>query len=130
MKVKVPANTPFAISILDENGQRINGRHRQWLTLKPGEVLECNGCHTANSEQPHGRIDAQSASINAGAMGGAAYPNATQAIIPTQGQTMAQADEMVNGLAELKSEISYQDQWIDPNISIVNPCIHLSLIKI
>jgi len=124
VKVKVPANTPFAISILDENGQRINGRHRQWLTLKPGEVLECNGCHTASSEQPHGRLDAQATSINAGAMGGTAYPNATQAIIPTQGQTMAQADEMVNGLAELTSELSYQDQWTDPNISTVNPSIN------
>jgi hypothetical protein len=123
VKVKVPANTPFAISILDEKGQRINGRHRQWITLKPGEVLECNGCHTANSEEPHGRIDAQAASINVGAMGGTAYPNATQNIIPTQGQTMAQADEMVNGLAELTSALNYQDRWTDPEISLVNPSI-------
>jgi hypothetical protein len=126
VKVKVPANTPFAISVLDQNGQRINGRHRQWLTLKPGEALECNGCHTANSEQPHGRIDAQAVSINVGAMGGVAYPNTTQTIIPTQGQTMAQADEMVNGLAELTADIHYQDRWTDPNISSVNPSIDYS----
>jgi hypothetical protein len=123
VKVKIPANTPFAISLLDEKGQRINGRHRQWLTLKPGEVLECNGCHSANSELPHGRIAAQAPSINVGAMGGTAYPNATQAIIPTQGQTMAQADEMVNGLAELSPDLRYQDKWTDSDISTVNPSI-------
>jgi len=126
VKVKVPANTPFAISVLDQNGQRINGRHRQWITLKPGEVLQCNGCHTADSNQPHGRLDAQAASINTGAVGGVAYPNATQAIIPMQGQTMAQADEMVNGLAELNENILYQDRWTDPSISPVNPDITYS----
>lgn len=123
VKVKVPANTPFAISVLDENGQRITGRHRQWLTLKPGETLQCNGCHSANSELPHGRISAQAESINAGAIGGSAYPNSTQSIVPIQEQTMAQADEMVNGLAELNADIFYQDRWTDPNISTVNPSI-------
>jgi hypothetical protein len=126
VKVKVPANTPFALSILDENGQRINGRHRQWITLKPGEVLECNGCHTANSELPHGRIDAQASSINTGAIGGTVYPNATQTIIPMQGQTMAEADEMVNGLAQLTANIIYQDRWTNPEISEVNPSIDYS----
>jgi hypothetical protein len=126
VKVKVPANTPFAISVLDEKGQRINGRHRQWITLKPGEVLQCNGCHTANSEQPHGRIDAQAASINTGASGGIAYTNATQDIIPMQGQTMAEADEMVNGLAQLTASILYQDRWTNTDISVVNPSIDYS----
>lgn len=123
VKVKVPANTPFAISVLDENGQRINGRHRQWLTLKPGETLQCHGCHSGNSELPHGRLDAQAPSINAGAIGGAAFPNATQTIIPTQGQTMAQADEMVNGLAQLTADIRYQDLWSNSDISAVNPSL-------
>ena len=126
VKVKVPANTPFAISVLDENGRRINGRHRQWITLRPGEVLQCNGCHTANSEQPHGRIDAQAASINSGAIGGIAYTNATQDIIPMQGQTMAEADEMVNGLAQLTASIIYRDRWTNPNISVVNPSLDYS----
>jgi len=126
VKVKVPANTPFAISVLDNNGQRINGRHRQWITLKPGEVLQCNGCHTENSEQPHGRIDAQAASINAGAIGGIPYTNATEDIIPMQGQTMAEADEMVNGLAQLTSNLLYRDRWTNPDISLVNPDVDLS----
>jgi len=126
VKVKVPANIPFALSLLDENGQRITGRHRQWITLRPGETLECNGCHTGNSELPHGRIDAQAPSINTGAGGGVSFPNTTQNIIPEQGQTMAQADEMVNGLAELTSKIQYQDIWTDPAISTVNDSVEFS----
>ncbi len=126
VKVKVPANTPLAISVLDVNGQRINGRHSQWLTLKPGETLECNGCHTANSELPHGRIDAQASSINTGAIGGTSFPNATQNIIPMQGQTMAQADEMVNGLAQLTANIYYQDRWTDTEISTANASFEYS----
>ncbi len=121
VKVKIPANVPVALSILDESGQRIGGRHRQWITLKAGETLECNGCHTRNSRLPHGRIAAQAPSINNGAVsGGVAFPNASPSIIPEQGQTMAQADEMVNGLAQLSANIRYDDIWTNPNISILN----------
>ena len=126
VKIKVPANVPLAISVLDINGQRIGGRHSQWITLTPGENLECTGCHTANSQLPHGRLDAQATSINTGAAGGSAYPNATSNIIPEQGQTMAEADEMVNGLAELSDSIKYQDIWTNPVLSAVNPNIEYS----
>ena len=126
VKIKVPANVPLAISVLDINGQRIGGRHRQWITLKPGETLECVGCHTANSQLPHGRLDAQAASINPGAVGGFAYPNASSNIIPEQGQTMAEADEMVNGLAELSASIKYTDIWTNPALSTVNPSVEYS----
>ncbi|MBQ4891456.1 hypothetical protein J8L86_16495 [Shewanella sp. MMG014] len=121
VKIKVPANVPLAISVLDASGQRIGGRHSQWISLKPGETLQCKGCHTANSQLPHGRYDAQAESINPGAAGGAAFTNATQNIIPTQGQTMAQADAMVNGIAELSANLTYEDRWTNPALSTVNP---------
>ncbi|MCI2284464.1 hypothetical protein L3081_15040 [Colwellia sp. MSW7] len=124
VKVKIPANIPFALSILDINGQRIGGRHRQWLTLKAGESLECHGCHEGNSQQPHGRIDAQAPSINVGANGGEAFTHATVNIMPMQGQTMAEADAMVNGLAQLSADIKYKDIWTNPNISTINSNIH------
>ncbi|TYK65409.1 hypothetical protein [Colwellia echini] len=127
VKVKIPANVPLAISVLDGNGQRIGGRHRQWISVKAGETLECNGCHTQQSELPHGRIEAQAASINSGAaIGGSTYPNASENIIPQLGQTMAQADEMVNGLAELSADITYKDKWTNPDISTPNPDLNYS----
>ena len=56
---KVPANVPFALSVLDRNGRRITGRHQNWLQVRPGEVLRCNGCHDAQSDQSHGRTCSQ-----------------------------------------------------------------------
>ncbi len=48
VRVTVPANVPFQISVLDANARALPGfpRHRAWLTVRPGEVLSCNGCHT------------------------------------------------------------------------------------
>lgn len=123
VKVKIPANIPVAFSVLDENGQRLGGRHQQWITLKAGESLECHGCHERSSELPHGRLSAQAPSINMGASGGAPFPNANSDIIPQQGQTMAEADAMVNGLAQLSADIIYDDIWTNPTISTVNPSI-------
>jgi len=126
VKVKVPANVPFALSILDENGQRIGGRHRQWITIKAGETLECNGCHTANSTAPHGRVDAEPMSINNGAIsGGVPYPNTSNSIIPDMGQTMAEAAEQALGLAELSSDLVYQDIWSDSSLSPINSSLEL-----
>lgn len=55
IKVKVPANVPLAISILDKNGRRISNRHQNWIQVRPGEGVECNGCHDHTSGIPHGR---------------------------------------------------------------------------
>lgn len=124
VKIKVPANVPLALSILDENGQRIGGRHSQWITIKAGETLTCNGCHTSNSIQPHGRSEAEPNSINNGAIsGGFPYPNTSNNIIPDSGQTMAEADEQANGLAELSSDLIYRDIWSDSAISALNPTL-------
>lgn len=124
VKVKIPANVPVALSVLDVNGQRVGGRHSQWITLKAGESLECHGCHERNSKLPHGRISAQAPSINSGANGGVSFPNTSTNIIPQQGQTMAEADAMVNGLAQLSADIVYDDIWTNTTISSVNPSIH------
>ena len=127
VKVKIPANVPLAISILDANGQRLGGRHRQWISVKAGETLECHGCHTQQSELPHGRPEAQAPSINAGAnQGGIAFTNTNPEIIPLQAQTMAEADEMVNGLAQLSADIHYIDKWSNPDVSSLNPEINYS----
>jgi hypothetical protein len=104
--VKVPANVPFAISIVDKDGRRIGGRHQNWLQLKPGQVLECNGCHDHNPTAPaqplpHGYTDAPPA-LNSGApTSGLPFAGTTtdidpvtsglQEIIPEMGETMAQA---------------------------------------
>ena len=43
--VKVPADTPVAISVLDAEGRAITN-HTSFFHVRPGEVLECAGCHS------------------------------------------------------------------------------------
>ena len=127
VKVKVPANIPFALSVVDQNGQRIGGRHRQWLTVRPGEVMQCQGCHTGNSEVAHGRPDAELTSINVGAQSdGVPFNNTNPNLVPSFGQTMAETAEKTLGLAELSSDLSYIDIWTDPARAPLNPSTNLS----
>ena len=127
VKVKVPANVPFALSVLNQAGQRIGGRHSQWLTVKPGETLECHGCHTRNSELPHGRRAAQAASINVGAIAdGEAYPNTNPQLAPDFADTMAETVEKILGLPSLSRDVEYLDIWSDPAKAALNPALLLS----
>ncbi len=74
VRVKVPANVAFNISILDARGHRLSGfpQHRTWLQVLPGEVIQCNGCHnasTATSTTSHGRTGAFAAENKGDASG-------------------------------------------------------------
>jgi len=118
VKIAVPANVAFAISLLDENGQRTSERHQNWLHLAAGETLECVGCHTANSEVPHGRLNAQPESINTGAATtGIEFPNTESALFADMGETMAQTYTRINGVRRLSPDILYEDEWTDANIT-------------
>ncbi len=121
---KVPANVAFAISILDANGRRISQRHQNWITLKAGEVKTCHGCHTSDSELPHGRYAAEAESINIGAQAAAPFPNTNPSIVAEVGETMAQAYNRMNGFQDLSVNVFYTDYWTDPNISTINPDIN------
>ena len=62
VRVRVPANIAFKLSVTDANAHRLPGfpTHRTWLQLRPGEVVQCNGCHNAStptSTTTHGRSD-------------------------------------------------------------------------
>jgi hypothetical protein len=98
--MKVPANIPFTISLLDANARKLNlpttQVHRAWLSVRPGELLECNGCHvrtTANgaTARSHGRKGSFAAAYAGATATGAAFPGAVNTISPEVGDTMAQA---------------------------------------
>lgn len=95
VKIKVPADVAFTLEILNKDGKRIGAVHRNWLQVRPGEVRECNGCHSAVMvDAGHGRTDAELASINKGASGQFTNtvrfdPLATPTQ-PTSGETMAE----------------------------------------
>ncbi len=96
VRMKVPANVAFQISVLDANGRRVSPIHRAWLSVRPGEVMECNGCHTraavVDSPQVHGRQGLyNSAWAGAAATGAQFNPGTVNTISPEAGDTMARA---------------------------------------
>jgi hypothetical protein len=117
VKMKVPANIAFGIDVLDANGRRVTQRHRNWLTLRPGEVMECNGCHSGTSQLPHGRPDAEAPSANPGAPAdGSPFPNTEPALFANAGETMAETYTRIHGVPKPNVDIKFDDVWTDPNV--------------
>lgn len=119
VKVKVPANVAFNISVLDARGRRLGGvlgsRHTNWLQAMPGEQLECNGCHNPNSDpaRAHGRAGL-TASVNAGApTTGSPFPNTNAALFADAGETMAEVRNrvMCAGACEPSVDVAFEDYW-------------------
>lgn len=118
--VKVPANVALAVSILDENGKRITARHQNWIQLRPGQLLECNGCHQANSGISHGRFDAFDSAYAGAPTAGVAFPNTeAQFFVGEVGETMAEvrarvtcANDSCSSL-EPSVNIIFDDIWTD-----------------
>ncbi len=122
--LKVPANVAFWVDVLDADGRRIFPRHQNWLTLRPGEEAECTGCHSAQSEMPHGRLNAEMPSANPGApVDVTPLPNTDPLFSPNLGETMAQtytrvcASNSLNpicaGRLATSVNIVYDDVWTD-----------------
>src|SRR5262245_56511068 len=117
VKMKVPANIAFGVEVLDANGRRISERHQNWLTLQPGEVMECNGCHTSTSLLSHGRPDAEPPSANPGAPAdGSPFPNTEPALFANAGETMAETYTRIHGVPHPVVDIRFDDVWTDPNV--------------
>jgi hypothetical protein len=126
VRVKVPANVALTFSIVDRNARRIGAfpRHLNWLQVKPGEVLQCNGCHTPSpANQPgrsHGRPNLF-VQVNAGAPANGLFPNTDAALWGSPGDTMAQVRAMRmcplnNGSSACAPSVNvvYNDLWTDP----------------
>ncbi len=114
VRVKVPADVPFTLELLDASGARVHARRQYWLDVRPGEVLGCNGCHEAGDTRPHGRIDAEPQSINAGGP----FVNVNAAIAGMGGQTLAQAFAERNGVPDPDFDVRFEDVWTDPAVRL------------
>lgn len=123
VKIKVPANVAFQISVLDVNGRRISPIHASWLQVRPGEVLTCNGCHTPATPQnllSHGRKGLFNPAYP-GASGGTPFPHTVSTFVPSAGETMAQTrarTSCANDTPKCKQmmpsvNVYYQDVWTD-----------------
>ncbi len=115
VRVAVPANIPVAISVVDSEGRRISARHQNWLQLRAGETVYCNGCHDHASGLPHGHPRG-SASVYAGAAAtGLPFANTDPALFANYGETMAETLTRLDSQALLPAvDLRYSDVWTDP----------------
>ncbi len=118
VRIKVPADVAFAISVLDANGRRIGNRHNNWLQVRAGQVLKCNGCHEAARDDSHGR-DNLFAAVNIGApTTGVPFLNTNPVYFADFGETMAQVRARIScqaNCADLAptTAIRFEDIWTD-----------------
>lgn len=114
VRVKVPANVPLAISVLDKAGRRIGSRHQNWLQVLPGETVRCNGCHDHAGGWGHGRSEGP-ASVYAGApVTGLPFPNTDPALFADYGETMAETLTRLDPAAlQPSTDPVYEDVWTD-----------------
>jgi len=128
--VKVPANVALQISVVDEYGKRITARHQNWISVRPGQELSCNGCHVANSGLSHGRSDAFDAAYAGAQAGWLEFPNTDpQWFVGAPGETMAEvraritcADGSCTSI-EPSMNVIYRDVWTDANLREPDPDI-------
>ncbi|MDH3527023.1 MAG: hypothetical protein OEM43_05925 [Gammaproteobacteria bacterium] len=119
IRVKVPANVPLAISVLDKDGRRIGARHQNWLQVRAGETLTCVGCHDHSTGTPHGQpADLMSrglASVYPGApVTGLPFPNTLATLWADAGETMAQTLTRIDPDQLLPTvDLFYDDLWTD-----------------
>lgn len=125
----VPANVPFLISIVDADGKRISARHQNWITLAPNETLQCVGCHTGASTEPHGRVAAQAPSVNPGAPAPlGVWPNTLQGL-GISGLSMAESfarfvlPDPTPAVRERQTnaDMVYVDDWTDASFATPAP---------
>ena len=133
---KIPANTALMVSVLDENGMRITPRHHNWISARPGQVLECNGCHVANSGTSHGRKGAFDSAWAGAQVAGVEFPNTNpQWFVGDIGDTMAETRAKItcanDGCSSIEPsmDVVYRDVWtippdpLDPNALQPSPDI-------
>jgi len=147
--MRVPANRPFSVELVDKLGHRFQSHPQTWLQVQTGEMLQCNGCHAGHTK---------TVALNQGAATANSFPGTDPgAPIPNAGETMAETLDRVscddaggtgdvvdgvNGIGciyrRLSSDLVFRDIWNDPmdvnpnnaDFSITYNSINLDLIGI
>jgi hypothetical protein len=148
VRIEVPAQVAFRMSVLDATARRITPVQGVWLQLQPGETVSCNGCHLpqTGAQQPlsHGRSGLFASAWAGASAAGVPFPNTLTTpittgsgatlmpLIPTAaGQTMAQArmaESCANDTppcAQMVPSVNviYTDVWTNPADATPNPSI-------
>jgi hypothetical protein len=129
VRIMVPAQVAFEVSLLDVNARRYRPDQGVWLQLQPGEIVNCNGCHNPQQQGgvSHGRFGTFASAWAGASAAGVPFPHTyaspPAAFLPTAaGQTMAEArmtwscaNDTPPCLQMTPSvNVLYTDVWSDP----------------
>ena len=118
-KLRVPADTPIALTVLDSQGRGIQ-THLNWIQVRPGERRTCLGCHSPR----------RGASINSGTVVDT-LPAALNPTIASQhqsGETLASLrTRLDNTRFALKADLEFVDDWADTGRSGVTARAPISI---
>lgn len=118
--VAVPADVPLSLSVLDGAGQRVRARHQNWLQVRPGQTLSCNGCHQPGTGLSHGRLDAFDSAWAGAPSSSVPFPNTQGSLFADFGETMAEVKARIScGVDDCAAirpsvDVIYEDIWTDP----------------
>lgn len=128
--VKVPANTALFVSVVNEDGKRMTARHNNWMQLRPGQELNCNGCHDATSGLSHGRREAFDSAYAGAPTAGIEFPNTDPMWFAGDiGETMAEIRANITCSTDACSslqptmDVIYRDVWTDTAVRPKDPDI-------
>ncbi len=114
VKIKVPADVPLAVSVVDAQGRRLSARHQSWLAVRPGETLTCNGCHAPASGRSHGRRDSFAPVYGGAPFNGYQFPHTVNTVFADAGETMAEARTRTDPTALTPTmDVVFDDVWTD-----------------
>ena len=100
-RIKVPADRPLGVSVLDEHGRAIQV-HTNWMQVRPGETRTCNGCHSPR----------RGSALNSAPIAGF-HPNTN--LLGELGESMAETRTRLDpGTLELRADLAYEDVWTNP----------------
>jgi hypothetical protein len=104
-KLRVPADVPLALSVLDAKGRSIQ-THLNWIQVRPGERRTCDGCHSPR----------RGAALNSGTVVNA-LPAALNPALSGQhqgGETLASLRTRLDpSLLQLQPDLVFTDVWAD-----------------
>jgi hypothetical protein len=100
-RIRVPADTPLGLSVVDSEGRAIQV-HTNWIQVRPGETRTCNGCHSPR----------RGSALNTAPIAGY-HPNTLLAA--ESGESMAETrTRMESAVMDLETDMSFSDVWTDP----------------
>lgn len=142
--VKVPGNVAFQISVTDSEGRRVAAfpRHNAWLSIRPGETVQCTGCHANSTNVPagqsgrsHGRAGSFNSVYGGATAAGIGYSGANLTFTAgAVGNTMAQTRGAWSCTNEQCASITpsvnvaFADVWPmgnDPKVTPTPPAVRM-----